>query len=46
MAGLEKIATIELESYNELNDLVTYQLVIELMGKHSNIILINQKIGL
>ena len=43
MAGLERIATIELENYNELNDLVTYQLVIELMGKHSNIILVNQE---
>ena len=43
MAGLERIATIELENYNELNDLVTYQFVIELMGKHSNIILTNQE---
>ena len=43
MPGLERMATIELEGYNELNDLVTYRLVIELMGKHSNIILVNQK---
>lgn len=42
MPGLERIAMIELEGYNELNDLVTYKLVVELMGKHSNIILINQ----
>lgn len=43
MFGLERIAVIELEGYNELNDLVTYQLIIELMGKHSNIILVNQE---
>lgn len=43
MPGLERIAIIELEGYNELNDLVTYQLIIELMGKHSNIILVNQE---
>lgn len=42
MIGLERIATLELEGYNELNDLVTYQLIFELMGKHSNIILVNQ----
>lgn len=33
---------IELEGYNELNDLLTKTLVIELMGKHSNIILLNE----
>lgn len=42
MIGLERIATIELEGYNELNDLITLKLIIELMGKHSNIILVNQ----
>lgn len=42
MSGLERIAIIELEGYNELNDLVTYKLIVELMGKHSNIILVNQ----
>lgn len=39
---LERIVTIELEGYNELNDLLTKKLVIELMGKHSNIILLNE----
>lgn len=38
---LERIVTIELEGYDELNDLVTKKLIIELMGKHSNIILLN-----
>ena len=41
-SGLERIVTINLEGYNELNDLLTKTLVIELMGKHSNIILLNE----
>ena len=39
--GLERIVYIEFECYNELNDLVNKKLIIELMGKHSNIILTN-----
>ncbi len=38
---LERIITIHLEGFNELNDLVSKKLIIELMGKHSNIILTN-----
>ena len=41
--SLERIVFINLEGYNELNDVVTKTLVIELMGKHSNIILLNDK---
>lgn len=41
--GLERIITIELDCYNELNDLSTKKLIVELMGKHSNIILVNDK---
>ena len=41
--SLERIIYIDLEGYNELNDLVCKTLVIELMGKHSNIILLNDK---
>lgn len=41
--GLERIVYIELECYNELNDLVNKTLILELMGKHSNIILVNDK---
>lgn len=41
--GLERIITLELECYNELNDLIRKKLIIELMGKHSNIILTNEK---
>lgn len=40
---LERIVTIDLEGLNELNDLTNKKLVIELMGKHSNIILLNNK---
>ncbi len=41
--GLERIVIIELECYSELNDLIVKKLVVELMGKHSNIILLNEK---
>ena len=41
-SGLERIVQIVIETYNELNDLVTKTLIIEIMGKHSNIILINE----
>lgn len=38
---LERVVTIELEGFNDLNDLVTKKLIVELMGKHSNVILTN-----
>lgn len=41
--SLERIVFINLEGYNELNDIVTKTLVVELMGKHSNIILLNNQ---
>lgn len=41
--GLERIVFIDIDVYNELNDLITKTLVIELMGKHSNIILLNSE---
>lgn len=41
--GLERIVFIDVDVYNELNDLITKTLVVELMGKHSNIILLNSK---
>ncbi len=40
--NLERIAIIELEGFNELNDISHKKLIIELMGKHSNIILLNE----
>ncbi len=41
--GLERIVFIDIDVYNELNDLITKTLVVELMGKHSNIILLNSE---
>lgn len=44
-AGLERIIEFEIESYDELGDLTVKKLIIEIMGRHSNIILtINDKI--
>ena len=39
--GLDRVISLELENINELGDLVKYKLYIELMGKYSNIILVN-----
>lgn len=41
MNGLERIVYLDIEGFNELNDRITKTLIIELMGKHSNIILTN-----
>lgn len=41
-AGLDRLIIINFEGYNDLNDLVNKRLIIELMGKHSNIILLNE----
>ena len=41
MSGLERIVNIDIEIINEFNEIETRTLVIELMGKHSNIILKN-----
>ncbi len=41
--GLERIVKLELEHLNELGDICTKYLVIELMGKHSNIIFYDDK---
>jgi len=39
--GLERIITFHLEHYNEMGDLCYKKLIIELMGKHSNIIFVD-----
>lgn len=41
--GLERIINIEIEHLNELGDLCRKQLIVELMGKHSNIIFCNEE---
>ena len=42
MMGLERIAIFEIEKYFEHGVLTTLKLIVELMGKHSNIILAGQ----
>ena len=39
--GFERILVMKIESYDELGDLTVKKLVVEIMGKHSNIILLN-----
>ena len=39
----ERIISIHVESLNELGDLTEKKLIIEIMGRHSNIILINEQ---
>ena len=41
--GLERIIQLELEHLNELGDLCRKKLIIEVMGKHSNIIFCDDK---
>jgi len=40
---LERVLTIELATRNDLGDIVPCRLITEIMGKHSNIILINDQ---
>ena len=40
--GLERMLVFELESRNELGDQVTKKLIVEIMGRHSNIILVDE----
>ncbi len=42
MNNLERLVTIGIEFLNEFNELETKKLIVELMGKHSNIILIGE----
>ena len=39
--GLERICFIEFECFNEMNDKIYRTLIVELMGKYSNVILVN-----
>ncbi len=39
--ALERVIIIDVEARNELGDLTTKQIVVEIMGKHSNIILVD-----
>lgn len=42
MLGLERIVYIDVETINEFNEIETKRIIIELMGKHSNIILLDK----
>ena len=44
--GLERILYIEFETYNEMNDLIKRYLVCELMGKYSNLLLLNENFNI
>ncbi len=43
MISLERLVNIKIETINEFNEIEVKTLVVELMGKHSNIILVNEK---
>lgn len=44
--GLERIITLSIQNYNEFGDLATLQLTLEIMGKHSNLLLVDPKTGI
>lgn len=39
--NLERVVTIEFEGFDDVDDIITKKLIIELMGKHCNIVLLN-----
>ena len=41
--SLERIVTIEFEGFDDIDDIINKKLIIELMGKHCNIILLNDE---
>ena len=40
--NLERVITIEFEGFNDIDDFITKKLIVELMGKHCNIILVDE----
>lgn len=42
---LERVVTFDIQNYNDRGDLVTLQLHLEIMGKHSNLILVDPATG-
>ncbi|AFM01643.1 putative RNA-binding protein, snRNP like protein [Desulfitobacterium dehalogenans ATCC 51507] len=43
--GLERIVLLTVQNYNEYGDLATFYLYLEIMGKHSNLILVDPQSG-
>ncbi len=41
--SLERIVTIEFEGFDDIDDIINKKLIVELMGKHCNIILLNDE---
>ena len=41
--GLERLIIIELEGLDDVDDLLNKKLIVELMGKHSNVILLDEQ---
>lgn len=41
-ANLERVVTIEFEGFDDIDDIINKKLIIELMGKHCNIILLGE----
>lgn len=41
-AGYDRIVTFEIETHNEMGDVVMKRLIAEIMGKHSNLILVSE----
>ena len=44
--GLERVVTLDIQNYNDRGDLVTLHLHLEIMGKHSNLILVDPVSGM
>lgn len=42
-SDLERIITIEFEGFDDIDDIITKKLIIELMGKHCNLILLDDQ---
>ena len=41
--SFDRVLVLTIEAHNDLGDLVPYQLISEIMGKHSNIVLVNER---
>lgn len=41
--SLERIVTIELEGFDDVDDIISSKLIVELMGKHCNIVLLDDE---
>ncbi len=41
--NLDRVLVLTIEAQNDLGDLAPYRLIAEIMGKHSNVVLVNEK---